>query len=155
YNSPYAFPQQHILTVSIELIPFANFFNWKSIWMHVYIEHLVENMECILSHLWMSMVSGVLFSGSVGPSPLALQANRNKSIIISTTVDMLKDNTCIRFFINFRSRLDNHVLECAHWSQRLSCLNSLAPATAEDHQSKDFNHPNWRSATHLYLYYLW
>ncbi|ESK81025.1 hypothetical protein Moror_16281 [Moniliophthora roreri MCA 2997] len=138
-----------------ELIPLANFFNRKSIWMHVYIEHLVENMGCVLTQVWMSTVSGALFSGPVGPFPPALRANRNESIIVPNTIDMLKDDACIRFFINFGSRLDNHVLECAHWSQRLSCLDSLVPATVEDHQSKDFDRPNWRSATHPYLYYLW
>uniref|UniRef100_A0A0W0FYC1 Uncharacterized protein n=1 Tax=Moniliophthora roreri TaxID=221103 RepID=A0A0W0FYC1_MONRR len=138
-----------------ELIPLAHFFNEESIWMHVYIEHLRINMECSLNHLWMNTTSSVLFSGPDGPPVPVFWSCAVKSIVVPTTIDMLKDDTCLRFFINFGSSLDNIVLRCAYMGYRSPYLNNLVPATAEDHQSKDSDHPNWRSSTHPYLYFLW
>ncbi|ESK87838.1 hypothetical protein Moror_15331 [Moniliophthora roreri MCA 2997] len=138
-----------------ELIPCANFFNRKSIWMDVYIAHLMTNMGCSEDNLWMSTTSGTLFMGPDGPSAPYPRSNAIGSIIVPTTVGMLKDDTCLRFFINFGSCFDNIVLDCAHMSGRSTYLDDLIPATAEDHQSKDFDHPNWSSATHYYLRYLW
>ncbi|ESK87834.1 hypothetical protein Moror_15327 [Moniliophthora roreri MCA 2997] len=137
-----------------ELIPCANFFNNESIWMHIYIRHLTTNMRCSEDNLWMSTSSGVLFSGPDGPPAPSLWWYTFESIIVPTTVDMLKDDTCIRFFINFGSIMDKNVLRSAvgHWE--LTYLDDLVPATAEDHQSKDSDHPNWSSKTHPYLIYL-
>ncbi|ESK87965.1 hypothetical protein Moror_10879 [Moniliophthora roreri MCA 2997] len=138
-----------------ELIPCAHFFNEKSIWMKIYINYLRRNMGCWTENLWMSTASGVLFSGPDSPSAPGIRSDAVKSIVVPATVDMLKDDTCFRFFINFGSRVDHCVLECTCSSYRLTYLDSLLPATAEDHQSKDSDHPNWSSVTHPYLRSLW
>ncbi|ESK87083.1 hypothetical protein Moror_11924 [Moniliophthora roreri MCA 2997] len=138
-----------------ELIPCAQFFNEKSIWMDVYIEHLRTNMRCWQNNLWMNTAGGVLFSGPDGPEAPDLASNADESIIVPTTVDMLKDDTCIRFFINFGSSVDGSVLVCAQMNSEFTYLDNLFPATAEDYQSKDSDHPNWSSATHPYLRRLW
>uniref|UniRef100_A0A0W0EVX6 Uncharacterized protein n=1 Tax=Moniliophthora roreri TaxID=221103 RepID=A0A0W0EVX6_MONRR len=87
-----------------ELIPCAHFFNEKSIWMKIYINYLRRNMGCWTENLWMSTASGVLFSGPDSPSAPGIRSDAVKSIVVPATVDMLKDDTCFRFFINFGSR---------------------------------------------------
>ncbi|ESK87081.1 hypothetical protein Moror_11928 [Moniliophthora roreri MCA 2997] len=138
-----------------ELIPFAQFFNRKSIWMDIYIQHLVTNMRCTWKNIWMNTAGGVLFSGPDGPSTLDLWSDADESIVVPTTVDMLKDDTCIRFFINFGSSVNDSVLECAQLNSESIYLDNLRLKTAEDHQSEDSDHPNWSSATHPYLHGLW
>ncbi|KAI3616884.1 hypothetical protein WG66_004176 [Moniliophthora roreri] len=141
-----------------ELIPCANFFNKNSVWMDIYIFYLKRNMRCNQRNLWMNTASGVFFSGPDGPSapsvPLIILGAK-ESIIVPTTVDMLKDDTCLRFFINFGSRVDHCVLDNSYLSRRLTYLDNLVPVTTEDHQSKDSDYPNWSSATCRYLRRLW
>ncbi|ESK87962.1 hypothetical protein Moror_10876 [Moniliophthora roreri MCA 2997] len=138
-----------------ELIPLAHFFNIESIWMDVYIDHLRRNMRCSQDNLWANTASGVLFSGPDGPSAPFILSDAMEFIIVPTTVDMLKDDTCLRFFPNFGSRMDHCVLECANSSRRLSYHNNLVPVTIEDHQSKDSDYPSWSSATRRDLRRLW
>ncbi|ESK83960.1 hypothetical protein Moror_7506, partial [Moniliophthora roreri MCA 2997] len=135
-----------------ELIPCAQFFNKKSIWMDVYIEHLAANMECSRDNLWMNTAGGVLFSGPDGPSAPVARSDAVTFIVVPTTVDMLKDDACIRFFINFGPSVDYSVLLCAGWNADPTYLDNLFPATAEDHQSEDSDRS---SATHPYLRRLW
>ncbi|ESK86060.1 hypothetical protein Moror_9381 [Moniliophthora roreri MCA 2997] len=137
-----------------ELIPCAHFFNKKSIWMDIYILHLVESMECNVNNLWMNTASGVLLSGPDGPSALGPVSDAVTSIVVPATVDMLKDNTCIRFFINCGSSADGSVLACARQNLESTYLDDLFLATAEG-QSKDSDHRNWSSETHPYLRDLW
>ncbi|KAI3616933.1 hypothetical protein WG66_004164 [Moniliophthora roreri] len=118
-----------------ELIPCAHFFNKESIWMHIYIFQLTVNMRCSERNLWMNTAS--------------------VESLVPTTVDMLKDDTCIKFFANFGSSMDGRVLERAYLSYRSTYLGDVVPATAEDHQPKDSDHPDWSSATHPYPRYLW
>ncbi|ESK86877.1 hypothetical protein Moror_3428 [Moniliophthora roreri MCA 2997] len=136
-----------------ELIPLAHFFNKESIWMDVYIEHLRINMRCGRKRLWMNTASGVLLSGPDGPSAPSFRTNVVRSIIVPTTVDMLKDDTCIRFFINFGPSVDINIQWCAFLSFKVTFLDDLVPAMADNHQSKDSDYPNWGSATYLYLWH--
>ncbi|KAI3619102.1 hypothetical protein WG66_012784 [Moniliophthora roreri] len=135
-----------------ELIPCAQFFNRKSIWMDVYIEHLRTNLECSEDNLWMNTSGGVLFSGPDGPSAPALWSDAVESIVVPTTVDMLKDDTCFRFFINFGSSVNDNVLKCARMNSERTYLDDLFLATAEHHQSEVSDQS---SATHPYLCRLW
>ncbi|KAI3597595.1 hypothetical protein WG66_003133, partial [Moniliophthora roreri] len=141
--------------VHIELIPCAHFFNGTSIWMDIYIQHLTANMGCSEDNLWMSTAGGVLFSGPYGPSAPLPQSYADESIIVPSTVDMLKDDTCIGFFINFGWSVDNNVLQRARRNARSTYLDNLFPAAAEGHQPKDSDHPSWSSTTHPYLRDLW
>ncbi|KAI3619287.1 hypothetical protein WG66_012763 [Moniliophthora roreri] len=138
-----------------ELIPCAHFFNRKSMWMNVYIRHLTTNMDCFRDNIWMNTAGGVLFSGPDGPPAPVPRSDAVMSIVVPTTVDMLKDDTCFRFFINFGSSVDDSVLKCARWNSEYTYLDNLFPATAEDYQSEDSDHPNWSSVTHHYLRRLW
>ncbi|ESK83773.1 hypothetical protein Moror_11093 [Moniliophthora roreri MCA 2997] len=138
-----------------ELIPCAHFFNGASIWMDVYIQHLRTNMGCSEDNLWMNTAGGVFLSGPDGPFAPVPRSNVVKSIVVPTTVDMLKDDTCVRFFVNFGTSVDDSVLECARRNLEPTYLHDLFPATAGDHQSEDSDHPNWSSATHPYLRRLW
>ncbi|KAI3603628.1 hypothetical protein WG66_006036 [Moniliophthora roreri] len=129
-------------------------FHDESIWMDIYIRYLKANLRCSLTNIWMSTSSGVLFSGPDGPPTPGPWSYAVDSIIVPTTVDMLKDNTCIRFFINSGSIVDKNILEYAVRCWKPIHLNDLVSATAEDHQSKDSDHPNWSSETHPYLIFL-
>uniref|UniRef100_A0A0W0GBT8 Uncharacterized protein n=1 Tax=Moniliophthora roreri TaxID=221103 RepID=A0A0W0GBT8_MONRR len=103
----------------------------------------------------MNTAGGVLFSGPDGPFAPGFLLDVDKSIVVPTTVDMLKDDTCFRFYINFGSSADGSVLECAQENAESTYLESLFLETAEDHQIKNPDHPNWNSATHPYLRRLW
>ncbi|ESK86046.1 hypothetical protein Moror_9382 [Moniliophthora roreri MCA 2997] len=137
-----------------ELIPCAHFFNKKSIWMDIYINQLRTNMECSEDNLWMNTAGGVLFSGPDGPEAPGFASDADESIVVPTTVDMLKNDTCVRFFANFGSSVDGSVLVCAWQNLEFTYLDNLFLATAED-QSKDSDHPDWSSAAHPYLRDLW
>ncbi|KAI3619467.1 hypothetical protein WG66_012811 [Moniliophthora roreri] len=138
-----------------ELIPCAHFFDGTSIWMDIYIQHLRVNMGCSQNNLWMNTAGGVLFSGPDGPEAPGLASDAVESIAVPTTVDMLKDDTCVRFFLNFGSSVDDSVLECACLTNGYTYLGNLFLATAEGHQSKDSDHPNCSSMTYPYLRDLW
>ncbi|ESK81713.1 hypothetical protein Moror_15828 [Moniliophthora roreri MCA 2997] len=144
-----------VLIFHYELIPCAHFFNEESIWMDIYIQHLMTNMRSNGNNIWMNTAGGVLFSGPDGPLTVAPLSYADESIVVPTTVDMLRDDTCVRFFINFGSSVDDSVLECAGISFEITDLDNFFPATAEDHQSEDSDHPNWSSAAHPYLRRLW
>ncbi|KAI3619315.1 hypothetical protein WG66_012803 [Moniliophthora roreri] len=138
-----------------ELIPCAHFFNRKSIWMDVYIEHLRTNLRCSWINLWMNTAGGILFSGPDGPSAPVPRSIADESIVVPTTVDMLKDDICVRFFVNFGSSVDVNILGYARMNSEPTYLDDLFLTTAEDHQSKDSDHPNWSPATRPYLHGLW
>ncbi|ESK87082.1 hypothetical protein Moror_11923 [Moniliophthora roreri MCA 2997] len=112
-------------------------------------------MDCFRDNIWMNTAGGVLFSGPDGPPAPVPRSDAVMSIVVPTTVDMLKDDTCFRFFINFGSSVDDSVLKCARWNSEYTYLDNLFPATAEDYQSEDSDHPNWSSVTHHYLRRLW
>ncbi|ESK90692.1 hypothetical protein Moror_4156 [Moniliophthora roreri MCA 2997] len=129
-----------------ELIPFAPFFNKHSILMDVYIAHLVINMECLGNKLWMNTASGVILSGPSGPSTSGPWSDVVRPIVVPTTVDMLKGDTCIRFFVSFGPSVDHSMLACGPWKARTIYLDDLFLAMAEEHQSKDSDNLNWNSA---------
>uniref|UniRef100_A0A0W0FTR9 Uncharacterized protein n=1 Tax=Moniliophthora roreri TaxID=221103 RepID=A0A0W0FTR9_MONRR len=93
-----------------ELIPFAPFFNKHSILMDVYVAHLVINMECLGNKLWMNTASGVILSEPSGPSTSGPWSDVVRPIVVPTTVDMLKGDTCIRFFVSFGPSVDHTTL---------------------------------------------
>ncbi|EEB89795.1 hypothetical protein MPER_12072 [Moniliophthora perniciosa FA553] len=123
--------------------------------MDIYVAHLGTNINCHRNNLWMNTTGDVLFSRPDGPSAPPLVSHAVESIIVPTTVNMLKDDTCIRFFSNFGSSMDVGVLECTWQNARLTYLDDLSQATAGDYQSKDSSHPDWSSARHPYLHHLW
>ncbi|EEB98608.1 hypothetical protein MPER_01855 [Moniliophthora perniciosa FA553] len=110
-------------------------------------------MDCWTNELWMNTSSGALFSGPDGPRAPVLWSHADKPIVVPTTVDMLKDDTCFKFFLNFGSSVDTMIMQCAQWKHEYTYLDNLSRATAEDHQSKDSDH--WKLATHPYLGDLW
>uniref|UniRef100_A0A0W0FFL4 Uncharacterized protein n=1 Tax=Moniliophthora roreri TaxID=221103 RepID=A0A0W0FFL4_MONRR len=112
-------------------------------------------MGCFEEMIWMNTTSGVLFSGPDGPDFLLGHLNPVGSIVVPSTVDMLKDDTSFRFFSKFGSSMDNSVLECALSSWKMIFLEDVFPQMAEDHQSKDADHPNWSSVMPYYLQGLW
>ncbi|KAI3618810.1 hypothetical protein WG66_009488, partial [Moniliophthora roreri] len=134
-----------------ELIPYANVFNKESIWMGIYIKHLMMNIRCNPNNLWINTASGVFFIGPNGPSTPYPHSGAIGSITVPTTVDMLKDDTCLRFFASFGSTFDNIVVECAYISVRSIYLDDLVSVTVEDRQYKDPDHPNWRLVIDYYL----
>uniref|UniRef100_A0A0W0FFR5 Uncharacterized protein n=1 Tax=Moniliophthora roreri TaxID=221103 RepID=A0A0W0FFR5_MONRR len=123
-----------VLIFHHELIPCAHFYT-GSFWMHVYIQYLVQNMECRSDMLWMNTTSGVLFSGPNGPNIQFHGLFKNESIVVPSTIDMLKDDTS--------------------FSSKSTFLDDLFPRMAEDHRSKDADHPDWSSAMPHYLRRLW
>ncbi|KAI3620921.1 hypothetical protein WG66_006297 [Moniliophthora roreri] len=137
-----------------ELIPCAHFYT-GSLWMNVYIQHLRQNMGCIDEMLWMNTTTGVLFCGPDGPSTQFPYLVANKSIVVPHTIDMLKDDTSFRFFSKFGRGVDYSVLECALLSSKPTFLDNLSPQMAEDHQSKDADHPDWSPAMPQCLRSLW
>uniref|UniRef100_A0A0W0GDC5 Uncharacterized protein n=1 Tax=Moniliophthora roreri TaxID=221103 RepID=A0A0W0GDC5_MONRR len=137
-----------------ELIPCAHFYT-GSFWMNVYIQYLANNMRCRDSRLWMNTTSGVLFSGPNGPGIRSRYFDANRSIVVPSTVDMLKDNASIRFFSKFGQSADNSVLDCALFRYKSTFLDDLFPRMAEDHRSKDVDHPDWSSVMPCYLRGLW
>ncbi|KAI3611659.1 hypothetical protein WG66_007776 [Moniliophthora roreri] len=104
-------------------------------------------MGCLDKRLWMNTTSGVLFSGPDGPFTQFLDFIPNKSIVVPPTIDMLKDDTSIRFFSKFGRSVDDSVLECALPSSKPTSLDDLF-RMAEDHRS---DHPDWSSAMPRYL----
>uniref|UniRef100_A0A0W0EWR1 Uncharacterized protein n=1 Tax=Moniliophthora roreri TaxID=221103 RepID=A0A0W0EWR1_MONRR len=124
-----------------------------SFWMEVYIAYLSSNMGCYEHSLWMNTTSGVLFSGPEGP-PFPLYEDADRSIVVPRTVDMLKDDTFLRFFSKFGSSVDNSVLACAQGSRKFTYLDDLFPVTT-DHETEDPNRSAWISPTYPYVRRLW
>ncbi|ESK85398.1 hypothetical protein Moror_5917 [Moniliophthora roreri MCA 2997] len=137
-----------------ELIPCAHFYT-GSFWMHVYIQYLMYNMGCQDYELWMNTTSGVFFSGPNGPSTQFRSLFAYDSIVVPSTIDMLKDDASFRFFSKFGRSVDDSVLDCASDNHELTFLDDLFPRMAEDHRSKDADHPDWRSGMPWYLRGLW
>ncbi|KAI3604765.1 hypothetical protein WG66_008136 [Moniliophthora roreri] len=134
-----------------ELIPCAHFYT-GSFWMNVYIKYLATNMRCLDSMLWMNTNSGVLFRGPDGPGTRFRYLFVDEPIVVPSTIDMLKDDACFRFFSNLGSHVNDSVLECASRIYESTFLDDLFPRMAEDHQS---DHPYWSSAMPWYLRDLW
>uniref|UniRef100_A0A0W0G640 Uncharacterized protein n=1 Tax=Moniliophthora roreri TaxID=221103 RepID=A0A0W0G640_MONRR len=104
--------------------------------------------------LWMNTTSGVLLCGPDGPGTW-LYSRPAELIVVPPTVDMLKDDTSFRFFSKFGRSVEYSVLECAMDSLNDTFLDDLFPRIAEDHRSKDADHPDWSSAMPRYLRDLW
>ncbi|KAI3619512.1 hypothetical protein WG66_008026, partial [Moniliophthora roreri] len=134
-----------------ELIPYANFFNKESFWVNIYIKHLMMNIRCNLENLWINTVSGVFFIGPNVPSTPYPHSGIIRFITVPTTIDMLKGDTCLRFFTSFGSTFDNIIVACTYISVRSIYLNNLVSVMVEDCQYKDSDHPNWRLVIDYYL----
>ncbi|EEB92647.1 hypothetical protein MPER_08812, partial [Moniliophthora perniciosa FA553] len=125
-----------------------------SFWMNVYIRHLAGNMGCWDRMVWMNTTSGMLFRGPEGPHTI-FSCLVDESIVVPSTVDMLKDDISLRFFSKFGSKADNSVLDCALHSYRHTYLNNLFLWMAEDYRSKDADHPDSSSVMSRCLCDLW
>ncbi|ESK82880.1 hypothetical protein Moror_1387 [Moniliophthora roreri MCA 2997] len=137
-----------------ELIPCAHFYT-GSFWEYVYIHHLRQNMGCWDSMLWMNTTSGILFRGPDGPGTRFPYFIANELIAVPSTVDMLREDASFRFFSKIGSSADDSVLICALLSYKVTFLDDLFPWMAEDHRSKDADHPDCSSAMPQYLRGLW
>uniref|UniRef100_A0A0W0GBT1 Uncharacterized protein n=1 Tax=Moniliophthora roreri TaxID=221103 RepID=A0A0W0GBT1_MONRR len=135
-----------------ELIPLAHIFT-GSIWMDVYIAYLKSSMECQQNSLWMNTTNGVLVSGPQGPY-FSLRVDAIGSVVVPRTVDMLKDDTFLRFFSKFGSGVNNTILACARWTWKATYLDDLLPVTT-DHEIGDPDHSAWISPTHHCIHGLW
>uniref|UniRef100_A0A0W0FQT2 Uncharacterized protein n=1 Tax=Moniliophthora roreri TaxID=221103 RepID=A0A0W0FQT2_MONRR len=130
-----------------ELVPMAHIFT-GSLWMNVYIKHLSENMGCGWYYLWMNTASGVIIRGPEGPS-FHLADGLVRSIAPPPTVDMLKDDTSLRFFSKLGPIMDEIVLRSAGWRWKDTYLDDLFP-TMTDHGTEDPDDPAWISPTQPY-----
>ncbi|EEB89742.1 hypothetical protein MPER_12128 [Moniliophthora perniciosa FA553] len=108
-------------------------------------------MRCLDDMVWMNTTSGVLFCGPQGPDTDFVWSDVDESIVVPSTVDMLKDDTSFRFFSKFGSSVDASVLECALSSWKHAFLDDLFPWMAEGYQSEDADHLD----SHWYLRNLW
>ncbi|KAI3604635.1 hypothetical protein WG66_008724 [Moniliophthora roreri] len=135
-----------------ELIPLAHIFT-GSIWMDVYIAYLKSNMECQQNSLWMNTTNGVLVSGPQGPY-FSLRVDTIGSVVVPRTVDMLKDDTFLRFFSQFGPSVNNTILACARWTWKATYLDDLLPVTT-DHETGDPDHSARISPTHHCIHGLW
>ncbi|EEB98233.1 hypothetical protein MPER_02298 [Moniliophthora perniciosa FA553] len=81
----------------------------------MYISYLTMNKECKENEIWLNTSSGVLFRGPAGPDVTLgrrdIDCALDPSIFVPPTVDMLKDDTSLRFFSQFQ--VDNNVLDHA------------------------------------------
>ncbi|EEB95090.1 hypothetical protein MPER_05998, partial [Moniliophthora perniciosa FA553] len=78
-----------------------------------------------------------------------------KSIVVPRTVDMLKDDTFLRFFSKFGSKTDLIVLTYALISLKVTYLDDLFPVTADPKTEDDPDDPAWISPKHPYIRDLW
>ncbi|KAK7049836.1 hypothetical protein VNI00_005266 [Paramarasmius palmivorus] len=127
-----------------ELIPLAHFYT-ESFWMQLYIAHLLVSRfkapycsvlilptfaqknngvhEC---NLWMDASNGILQRGPKGPSVAYSRPWTDDSIVVPSTVDMLKAETTITFFRKFGRGIDNVVLRHAALHRRTRTLGQLS-----------------------------
>ncbi|ESK93226.1 hypothetical protein Moror_14611 [Moniliophthora roreri MCA 2997] len=132
-----------------ELIPLQHFYK-SSFWSSVYLTCLVENNGWSHTSVWMDM-RGSLCGGAEGPYAYWIPSDADGSLIVPTKADMLKDNICFQFFCKIRSRVDDSILWCAHYSRGSIFLDDLLLGTADDPRSKNPDDPVWNSTTYSYL----
>uniref|UniRef100_A0A0W0GBQ2 Uncharacterized protein n=1 Tax=Moniliophthora roreri TaxID=221103 RepID=A0A0W0GBQ2_MONRR len=142
-----------------EWTPLAHIYT-TSFWKDMFIHFLAEHADNSRSSLWMDG-EGILRIGPHGPFNLDWRPfDSNANIIVPSTADMLKDDTCLRFFSKqpSSSGVDESILRCARWSHKkdtyLDDLFSESETTCmQDHRRKDDVHAGssyiWRSTPYL------
>ncbi|ESK90619.1 hypothetical protein Moror_4188 [Moniliophthora roreri MCA 2997] len=97
-----------------DLVPISNVYRKGMFWMSVYLSHLLKDRNCETWDLWINSKTGLVCNGPRGPYFIPeFDTAVNTGVVVPSTVDMLTDETSLRYFSKLGSALDRVVLEQA------------------------------------------
>ncbi|ESK86554.1 hypothetical protein Moror_9782 [Moniliophthora roreri MCA 2997] len=126
------------------LLPLSHFYSNSSV-VDLYWSCLTAHMELSSDDIWMDTASGTLINGPDGPVRCL-----NSDIIMPPTADMLKDDTCLRFFSKLGTSVDDYFLGGLFCGASRAYLDDLQ--VVQHHQFQSTDNPGW---TIKYLNSLW